>query len=82
MKPLPSGQAQLASVGVTAKRQIETAFRQLVGDLRRVCEQHGERSLGNSLGGGSEIVSAVEMRVIDPRDPESFSVPFNRGGFV
>ena len=63
-----AGQAYLPAVGVSAQHQGETSVRGLPVDLRSVREQDRDITLGNFRRRFFDVVGAIEMRVVDPRE--------------
>ena len=63
-----AGQADLPAVRMSAQHQGETGVRGLPVDFRSVREQDRDITLGNLRRRFFDIVGAIKMRVVDPRE--------------
>jgi hypothetical protein len=63
-----AGQADLPAVRMSAQHQGETSVRGLPVDFRSVREQDRDIPLGNLRSRFFDVVGAIKMRVVDPRE--------------
>src|SRR4029450_3362648 len=78
----PARQADLPAMGMPAEQHIEAHMRRMPVDFGGVGQENRGRLRGDSLTGFLQIVGAVIMGIINPRQVDRLSTTGQRHGLV